>query len=291
MSSVLDRLRPHPHRGDVIAAGAVPLALAAIVIELRMTQWSLGPRFGVVAVIAALLLTMGWLAPLEGDSPRVYHSVLLVCGLLPLVVALVLLAEVLGASRPPGAGGLLWVFAAEASVATASARRFNSGVCTLIAAVAAGVAIEAFVLWVFKPHGLGTFRAVLLVLTLAFGVGATRLRDHRRRHAVQLANAAGVAALVLAADLCAHALRPWSAPNQSGRAACSEDGSRWPASRFGWELYLLAVGFGLDRVSAADREPGPAYVGTVVLLAFALLVGAPSTHAWFARRAGLCSCS
>ena len=127
-----------------------------------MTQWSLGPRFGVIAVIAALLLMMGWLAPLEGDSPRVYHSVLLVCGLLPLAVALVLLAEVLGASRPPGAGGLLWVFAAEASVATASARRFNSGVCTLIAALAAAVALEAFVLWAFKPHGLGAFRAILL---------------------------------------------------------------------------------------------------------------------------------
>ena len=108
MSAVLDRLRPHPHRGDVIAAGAVPLSLAAIVIELRMTQWALGPRFAVVALIAGLLLTMGVLAPLEGPSPRAYHSVLLVAGLLPMVVALQLLAEVLGASRPPGAGADFW---------------------------------------------------------------------------------------------------------------------------------------------------------------------------------------
>ena len=48
---MLDRLRPHPHRGVVIAAGAVPLAIAAVVIDLRMTQWSLGPRFAVVALI------------------------------------------------------------------------------------------------------------------------------------------------------------------------------------------------------------------------------------------------
>lgn len=278
MSSVLDRLRPHPHRGDVIAAGAVPLALAAIVIELRMTQWSLGPRFGVIAVIAALLLMMGWLAPLEGDSPRVYHSVLLLCGLLPLVVALVLLAEVLGASRPPGPGGLFWVFAAEASVATASARRFNSGVCTLVAALAAAVAIEAFVLWAFKPHGLGAVRGTLVVLTLAFAVGATRLRDRRRRHAVQLANAAGVAALALAVtylltSATESVITVTSGPGGVLRGAGRDAGE----PGFGWELYLLAVGFGLIAYACADREPGPAYLGTAVLLVFALLVGGQLT--------------
>lgn len=275
MSSVLDRLRPHPHRGDVIAAGAVPLALAAIVIELRMTQWPLGPRFGVIGVIAALLLTMAWLAPLEGDSPRVYHSVLLVCGLLPLVVALVLLAEVLGASRPPGAGGLFWVFAAEASVATASARRFNSGVCTLIAALAAAVAIEAFVLWAFKPHGLGAVRTILLVLTVGFAIGATRLRDHRRRHAVQLANAAGVAALAIALTYALSFLLFGSVGSADHGGAVGQNTG--PGVPFGWEVYLLAVGFGLVAYAAADREPGPAYLGTVVLLAFALLAGIPSS--------------
>ena len=35
-------------------------------------------------VIAALILTMGWLAPLEGPSPRAYHSMLLVTGLIVL---------------------------------------------------------------------------------------------------------------------------------------------------------------------------------------------------------------
>lgn len=84
---ILERLRPHPHRGDVIAAGAAPLSVAAFVIELRMTQWSLGPRFIVVALIAVLLLTMGWLAPLENGSPRSYHSILLVAGLLPMALA------------------------------------------------------------------------------------------------------------------------------------------------------------------------------------------------------------
>jgi hypothetical protein len=273
MSAALDRLRPHPHRGDVIAAGAVPLAVAAIVIELRMTQWSLGPRFGVVGLIATLVLTMGWLAPLEGDSPRVYHSVLLVCGLLPLVLALMLLAEIIGASRPPGTGGLCWVFAVEAVVAGASARRFNSGVCTLVAAVAAGIAVEAFVVWVFRPHGPGTFRAILLVLTLAFGAGATQLRDHRRRHAVQLVNAAGLAALVLGASLVMTQQTELVLTITGSFASFRDPGE----PGVGWAIYLLAIGFGLIAYACVDREAGPAYIGTAVLLTFAYLVGTRPT--------------
>ncbi|HUO71607.1 MAG TPA: hypothetical protein VMU39_12580 [Solirubrobacteraceae bacterium] len=277
MSSLLDRLRPHPHRGDVIAAGAVPLALAAIVIELQMTQWSLGPRFAVVALITAVLLTMGWLAPLEGDAPRVYHSVLLVCGLLPLIVALVLLAEILGATRPPGAGGLSWVFAVEALAAAASARRFNSGVCTLIAALAGAVAVEAVVVWIFAPHGLGTARAILFALALAFTAGAIRLRDHRRRHAVQLVNAAGLASLALAATyLLAATVQTTVAVGPGGEVQRTvHHASGVP---FGWELFLLAIGFGLVAYASVDREPGPAYLGAAVLIAFAVLVGLPSSH-------------
>jgi hypothetical protein len=269
VSRALDLLRPHPHRGDVIAAGAVPLALAAIVIELRMTQWSLGTRFVVTALIVGLLLTLGWLAELEGAAPRAYHSVLLVAGLLPLAAALVLLAEVLGARRPPGAGGFFWIFAAEGAVATTAARRANSGVCTLISAIAAGVAVQAFVIWVFKPHGGGTFRAMLLVLTLAFVVAATRLRDRRRRHAVQLVNAAGLTALALAAS---YALLASVTTISAGPGGTIQ---RTAASGvpFGWKLYLFAVGAGLVAYAAADQEPGPAYIGTAILVSFALFAG------------------
>lgn len=269
MSAVLDRLRPHPHRGDVIAAGAVPLSLAAIVIELRMTQWALGPRFAVVALIAGLLLTMGVLAPLEGPSPRVYHSVLLVAGLLPMVVALQLLAEVLGASRPPGPGADFWTFGAEAALAATIARRLNSAVCTLIAALSAAVAVEAFVVWVFQPHGIGTFRAILVALALVFVGGALRLREHHRRHAVQFVNAAGLVSLALAISLLAGTLLA----SALGRAGGSFVSGQLLGASFGWKLYLLAVGLGLVAYAAVDHEPGPAYIGVAVLVAFAVMVG------------------
>ena len=279
LDRALERLRPHPHRGDVIAAGAVPLALFAVTVELRMRQWSLGPRFAIVALIAALILTMGLLAELEQETPRAYHSILLVSGLLPLALALVLLAEIMGASRPPGSGGIAWTFAVEGVTAAYAARRANSGVCTLIAAVAFGVALEAFVVLVFKPHGLGTFRAMLVVLTLAYGAAALRLRDRRRRHAVQLINAGGLAALVLGAlYLLTAAIASFANSlvdrihNTPGLAVLN---SFVPGNGvgFGWQLYLIAVGFGLVAYAAVDHEPGPGYIGAAVLVVFALLVG------------------
>jgi hypothetical protein len=267
-------LRPHPHRGDVIAAGAVPLALATFVIDLRMTQWSTGARFVVIALITALLLAMAWLAELEGDAPRAYHSVLLVTGLVPLAFVLELLAELIGAHHPPGAGGDVWVFGLVGAAAVVFARRANSGVCTLIAALAGIVVVEQFVSWVFHPTGLGTFRAMLLVMTVAYGAGAVALRDHRRRHAVQLINAAGLASLLVALTYLGEALLA-TALRASGRFLTIFGATGVSTAPFGWKLYILAVGLGLVAYAAVDHESGPAYLGALVLLTFAALVGFP----------------
>ncbi|MBV9467374.1 MAG: hypothetical protein JO169_14785 [Solirubrobacterales bacterium] len=269
----MSALRPHPHRGNVIAAGAVPLSVAGVLIELRMHQWSLGPRFVVIVLVAGLILAMGWLAPTEGAAPRTYQSILLIAGLLPLIVALELLAEVLGARRPPGSGGVAWTFGAEAAVAAAAARRARSGACTLIAALALAVAVEGFVAWVFRPQGPGTFRGMLLVLALAFGAGAVRLRDGHRRHAVALVNAAGLLTLLLALTYLVLAVLAPLLGSVSGGALVGPQ-----AAPFGWKLWVLIVGFGLIGYAAVDREPGPAYVGVALLAAFALLAGGGATR-------------
>ncbi len=248
----------------MIAAGAIPLAAAAILIDLRMTQWAVGPRLIVVGVVAALILTMGWLAPSEGPSPRSYHSMLLVAGLIVLAVALQLLAEALGSSRPPGAGAEFWTFGLVCAVAATSARRANSAVCTLSAALAGGIALEGLVAWVFAPTSLSATRWVLLALTVGFGVGAVRLRDGQRRHAVALINAAGLATLVLALTLVLESSIATVVLRQGGPVIGGHGGG----AAFGWKLWILAIGFGLIAYAGADREPGPAYIGVVVVLAF-----------------------
>lgn len=269
INSALDRLRPAPYRGDVTAAGAIPLALAAIVIELRMTQWSVGVRLVVVALIAGLILTMGWLTPLDGPTPKPYHSMLLVAGLLPLLVASQLLAEALGAERPPGAGGQMWTFGLEAVVAGIAARRANSAICTFIAALAGAVAVEAFIVWAFNPGGAGTTRLFLVLLALGFAAGAVRLRDSQRRHAVALINAAGLVTLVLAVSYLVNIAVVAAVP----LSVRSGGGAPWV-----WKLFILAMGFGMIAYAGADREPGPAYIGVLLLLAFALLVGLPAVN-------------
>ena len=270
---MIEWLRPHPHRGDVIAAGAVPLAVAAFVIDLRMVQWSAGARFVVVGFITGLLLTMAWLTELEDDSPRPYHTVLLVAALLPLVVALILFDELIGARHPPGAGGETWVWGLSALIAAGAARRANSGICTLLSALYAAVAVQEFVVWVFQPTGLGTFRAILVVLAFAYALGAVGLRDSRRRHAVQLVNAAGLVTLVLAITYLEETLIATALRSTDGFLTVF--GGNGGGAPFGWKLYVLAIGFGMLAYAGADREPGPAYIGVALLLAFAVLVGLP----------------
>jgi len=89
---------------------------------------------------------------------------------------------------------------------------------------------------------------------------------------VQLVNAAGLTALVLAATYL-YTLAVPSVFNVSGWVAYAPKQLLVP---FGWKLYLLAVGFGLAAYAAVDREPGPAGFGLAVLAAFAILTGPPA---------------
>src|SRR6185436_5820825 len=91
-------LRPPAHRGPLIAAGAVVLAVGLALEELR-----LGDAIGVVVHWLILSLAAGailWLAlqarPHE-EEPDAYQSVLLVTGLLLLYGALLRFADLLGA--------------------------------------------------------------------------------------------------------------------------------------------------------------------------------------------------
>jgi hypothetical protein len=271
VNAVLESLRPHPHRGDVIAAGVIPLALAAISISLRMTQWSHGVRFVVTGVIAALILTMASLAPLEGETPRPYHSMLLVSGLLVLIVALLQLARALGAGSSLSGGSGVWTFGLESLAAGYAAWRWGSGICTLIAAVAFGIAFETLINWIFGPIGVGTFRAMIVVVSAAYAAGAIRLHDARRRHSVALVNAIGLATLVLAVSLVTSALA-----ELQGAVSLANLDRATSGVGFGWKLYTLAIGFGLVAYSGVDREPCPAYLGTGVLLLFAVSTAFPS---------------
>ncbi|HEU4702209.1 MAG TPA: hypothetical protein VFS37_06965 [Conexibacter sp.] len=268
-------LTPHPHRGDLIAAGAVPLALGVLLVDARMDgPWGAGVLLVTAALGCALVLGMGLLAPLEGERPRAYQQVLLLTGQVLGFVVLLRLAEVLGAEDPLSApGSRMWIFLTIALGAAWIARTRRSAVCALVAAVAGIVAVTAFVDWAFSPDGPATFRWVLLALAIAFVLAALARRDRQRRESVYLVDAAGVAILLLGLTFVGAIVGLLTFVGLPGEP---------PGG--GWKLVLLACGLGLIAYACVDREPGPAYLGTLILVLFTALVGLPSASGaslWF----------
>lgn len=272
---LLAALTPHPHRGDLIAAGAVPLALGVLLVNARLDgTWANGILLVLTALAAALVLGMGLLAPMERDRPRSYQQVLLLTGLLLAFFALLRLAQVLGADDPLGASGTrMWIFSLVTLGAAWIAHARRSAVCTFVAALAGLVAALAFVEWAFDPEGLATTRWVLLALAIGFTLTALARRDVERRQSVYLIDAAGVAILLLGLTFVGSLFGLLTLLGIPG------DG---PGG--GWKLVLLGAGLGLVAYAGVDREPGPAYLGALIVLLFVALVGVPGPEGpslWF----------
>jgi hypothetical protein len=259
---VLELLRPPPHRGPLIAAGAVALAVGLGLAELRIAgELTPGYHLFVLAAVAALILALGVQAPQEDGAPPAYKSVLLVTGLLVLYAALLRLADALGDSSNELPTATITLTAlAEAAVAVAVAVRSRSAVSGLLGAVFGMVALLAAWEWVFEPDGFGVARWLLGLGAAGLVLGSLVLRARRPRQAELLVDAAGLAILAIP-------LQPLIA-ELTFLGGFSEPGL--PGF---WELVVLGAGFGLVAFGAIDRSPGPAWLGVANLAAFVLIVG------------------
>jgi hypothetical protein len=272
MAAVLAALRPEPHRGDQVAAGAVVLTAAIYVLEARFTNtWGAGIRFVIDALALFAVGALAVQAPVEGERPRAYQSVLYIATFFLALVTLVNLADILGADNPPSASGtVVWIGLLLVVLCVWFAVRRNSAVMTLLGAVTFAFVVEAFVDWVFDPNGATTFRWMLLLLVLSFALASLNQRGERPRHAVQFVNAAGLAAVVLGITFAIDLIF-------SGLGGLFGDAVEHHGAGTGWELFLLACGFGLIAYSAVDREPGPAYLGVLVVALFVGIAGEPGS--------------
>ncbi|HST43321.1 MAG TPA: hypothetical protein VLK58_27595, partial [Conexibacter sp.] len=277
-------LRPHPHRGDLIAAGSVPLTVALLLVNLRLDDsWGTGVFFVLMALATGLVLGMGVLAPMEGERPRAYQVVLQLTGLALLFVALMRFAQVFGVEEPlDSAWTAFLILGIVSAVAAWLARERRSEICTLVAGITGTFALLAFVTWVFSPDGPTTTRWVLLLAALLLLTGALLLRDRHRQESVYLVDAAGVAILVLALTFVTELLfGPLFGGFGSGESAFSRASV---APGVLWKVVLLAAGLGLVAYAGVDREAGPGYLGSVILLLFVVLVGIPGEDGpslWF----------
>jgi peptidoglycan/LPS O-acetylase OafA/YrhL len=261
-SSLLSPLRPKPFRGDVVAAGVVVLTTLVWVVTVRFAdEWGAGAHGAYAMAAWAFVTAMAVLSPAEGDTPRAYQSVLYVASVALFIDVIAQLSRVAGADATDSTGAATWALLAVAALALGFAAERNSAACTLLGSLAAGGAVLAAVDWIFSPEGFATERWTLLVLIVVYGFAAIGQRDRRPRHGVALIDAAGLAALTIAGTFL---LNGWFGEGGEGEAAFG--GVAW-----GWELLLVGVGFGLIAYSSVDRQPGPAYLGVLNLIAFAIL--------------------
>jgi hypothetical protein len=270
----LELLRPPAHRAPLIAAGAVVLAAGVLLTQLRLEgPVGDGIHLAYTGLAAALVLALGLLARPGDDGPEASQSVLLVTGLVLLAIALVRLADVLGAGgQGYPSGAVVWGSLALGAVALAAGVRCRSGICVFIAAGAGVVALLHAIDWIAEPDTASPYRIALLALAVACVLGSLGLRGRRYRDSVLLVGLAGLLIAALGLSLI----------GTGGLAGAGNvDG---PEAGTGWELVLLVAACGLIAFGAVDRQPGPAYLGVLDLLLFVLLAvqtGGRETGLWW----------
>lgn len=264
-------LRPHPHRGDIVAAGAVVLTVFVVLVNGRFGgEWSDLARLLFTLVFAVAVIAMAVQADAGDDVPRPYESILFVTAFLHLLLVLGNLAAVLDGDGP---GTVVWAGILLGGFALWLARAHNSAIMTLLAALTGVVVVIALVDWIFDIGSATTVEWLLLLCALALVAGAVYLRDARRRHAVSLADAAGISILALGAVVAAELVFTQLAGVFAG--AFGAEPERFAGGPAGWELVLLGFGFGLIAYGCVDRERVPAFIGVLVLGVFLLLAATP----------------
>jgi hypothetical protein len=245
--SLRELLRPPPHRGPLIAAGGVALALGVTLTVLRLQDTlPIGVDAALLLAPGALLFWLGAQAPNEQGTPPAYQSVLLATGL-PLVYGGLLVALGGALDELPPRWVLVTASLAVAALALWPALERTSAISLLASALLVGLALT-----VLAPRAAR--RPLVLVYAVGLTLASLALREPAPRHAEVLTDAAGLATASIAVEGLA-------VPDLAGF----------------WELVLLAAGLGLVAFGALDRSPGPAYVGVLNLLLFIVSAAAGTT--------------
>ena len=262
-------LQPDP-RGDWLRMiGGVLLVVGAVILFVRKTDdWAAFPLLLVVAIPCAVVFGLGALAALATGAVARWHAVLMVAGVLLSIVAFGQLWDVVGVDTDSAGFGFL-LFGCTAALAAFAAFRVGAAYQALLAALAWIAAwLFLFELILDDPSGT-TFRWLLLVLCVVYALMAFALQGRDAPQASELATAAGIAGVLVGTI---------GVIDESGDAIAAlffggapEGGE---GQSFVWDLFLLVFSVGLVAYGAAAHVRGPAYVGFVGLLAFAILQGA-----------------
>src|SRR3954447_18525839 len=201
MSGVRELLRPPPHRGPLIAAGAVCLGVGVALEEVRLQDELPGTVHAAILLAAgALIFWLGAQASNEDGMPPAYQSILLVTGAIGLYGGLLTAAAVLGANFDGSlsSGALLWTSLVLGGLLLWPAFERNSAISLLLAVLLGGVALLSAWDFLFHADSVAPYRWLLAAYAASLVLSALPLRDPPRRHAEVLIDAGGLAIAAIA---------------------------------------------------------------------------------------------
>jgi hypothetical protein len=251
----------------VTAIGGVLLAAAVVMIQDRMEDtWSHGAHLALAIGMFALLYALAVIStPEEGPRPTAPQSALFAASLVVLVAAVVRLGQVAGTDHPANhAGTVVWMAFVLGAIALYPAVRYGSAICTLVAALALGLAFVEFCHRFLSAEGVDTFRWLFLVTAAAFATGAAMLRSRRPRHAAQLVNATTAGSVAILGTI-------------AFGISFGDEGDTIPRLSTWWELVALVLPLAAMVYALLFRERGPAWSGSATLALAVLVIGEPES--------------
>jgi hypothetical protein len=262
-------IQPDP-RGDWLRMlGGVLFALGAVILFARKSDdWAAFPLLIVVAVPCAVVFGLGALGALATGAVARWHAVLMVTGVLLSVLAFGQLWDTVGVNTDTSGFGFV-IFACVTGLAAFASFGVGAAYQALLAAVAGIGAWVFFFDMILDEPGATAFRWLLLLLCLVYAVVAFALRDREAPQAPEFVTAAGIAAVSVGLIGVFAGAGP-----VLGSLFFGGTGAEGEGQSFIWDLWLLLASLGLVAYGAVAHARGPAYVGFLGLLAFALLQGA-----------------
>jgi hypothetical protein len=262
-------IRPDPRDDWLRMLGGVLFALGATVLFARKgDDWAAFPLLIVVAVPCIVVFGLGALGALATGEVARWHAVLMVTGVLLSLLAFGQLWDTVGVNTDSSGFGFL-IFVCVAGLAAFASFGVGAAYQALLTALA-GIGVWLFFFdMILDEPGATTFRWLLLVLCLFYAAVAFVLRDREAPQAPEFVTAAGIAGVsvgligvIAGASEAIGGLFFGAAPTEG------------EGQSFIWDLWLLLISLGLVAYGAMVHARGPAYVGFLGLLAFAILQGA-----------------
>jgi hypothetical protein len=257
-------------RGDWLRMlGGVLFALGATVLFARKSDdWAAFPLLIVVAVPCVVVFGLGAMTALGTGEVARWHAVLMVAGVLLSLLVFGQLWDVVGVNTDSSGFGFL-IFVCVAGLAAFASFGVGAAYQALLAALA-GIAAWLFLFdMILDEPGVTTFRWLLLVLCLVYAGSAFALRERDAPQAPEFVTAAGIAAVLVGVIGVLAQAGEALGPLIFGASPGEGEGQS-----FVWDVWLLLISLGLVAYGAVVHARGPAYVGFLGLLAFAILQGA-----------------